>query len=151
MVCVIPLASIFWDDEMPDYQQLMKLSDDERRVIWRLFGIRFRIWDREVLSTEDQRFWEEALREMPSWAAFRRLSLSAEDQMARENAQQMAEEEFEDIFESADQVQVVEKGHGIKSVSVTFDRTTPPPAARDFWWSSCVASLRRCLRHLLRD
>ena len=45
MVSLIPLGSIYWEDEMPDYLDLAKLSEDERNAVWRLFAIRFKVWD----------------------------------------------------------------------------------------------------------
>jgi hypothetical protein len=36
MVSVIPFGSIYWEDEMPDYLDLAKVSVDERNTIWRL-------------------------------------------------------------------------------------------------------------------
>jgi hypothetical protein len=41
-VCVLPLAGIYWDDELPDIRELTKISEDDRVQIFRLFGLRCR-------------------------------------------------------------------------------------------------------------
>jgi hypothetical protein len=45
---------------MPDLIEIAKLSEDERNTIWRLFAIRFKIWDGEQLSSEDRSSWDTA-------------------------------------------------------------------------------------------
>ncbi|HXB72086.1 MAG TPA: hypothetical protein VNY05_27870 [Candidatus Acidoferrales bacterium] len=126
MVSVIPLGSIYWDDEMPDYLDLAKLSEDERNAMWRLFGIRFKIWDGEVLSTDDQAFWDAARKDVPTWALFHRLALSADDRDACKQAEGDIEKEFEAFFGDADQVELTDKGQGLKEFSATFDLTKKP-------------------------
>lgn len=121
IVSYIPLGSICWDDEMPDHADLLQLSESERSTIWRLFALRFRIWDREVLSNEDTLFWESARAEAPTWALFGRLSLSPDDRLERSRTEAAIEKEFEALFQDAEQVDVVEKGHGIQEFSATFD------------------------------
>jgi hypothetical protein len=82
MVSIIPLGSIYWEGEMPDFLQVAKFSEDERIIIWQLFGIRFKIWDNEQLAAEDRSFWDAARSEVPDWALFQRLALSADDRKA---------------------------------------------------------------------
>ena len=64
-----------------------KLSEGEQLTIFRLFSIRFRIWDDELLSAEDREFWETAQTQVPTFALFHRLKLSAEDREARKMAE----------------------------------------------------------------
>jgi hypothetical protein len=121
MVSLIPLGSIYWEHEMPDYLDLAKLSEDERNAIWRLFAIRFKVWDGELLSADDRVFWDTAHAEVPSWALFNRLVLTAEDRDARKKAEGDVEKEFEAFFGEADQIEVTDRGHGIQELSATFD------------------------------
>jgi len=44
-VCILPLGSIYWDDEIPDLAQLMTLPEGDRNTVLHLFSIRFKIWD----------------------------------------------------------------------------------------------------------
>jgi len=59
-VCLLPLSGIFWEDEIPDFRMLLKMAEDDRDQIYRLFAIRFSIWDGDKLSHDDQRFWDVA-------------------------------------------------------------------------------------------
>lgn len=119
--CLIPLGSIYWEDELPELVELAKLSDAERNAVWALFAIRFKVWDKEQLSTEEAAFWEAARAEVPGWALFQRIELSPEDRRAREEAEQDVEKQFEAFFGHVDQVQLTDKGHGLQEFSVTFD------------------------------
>jgi hypothetical protein len=84
---LIPLGSIYWEDEMPDFQDERKLSLAERRAIYRLFAIRFKIWDDKTLSPDEQTFWDTARAEAPNWALFHRLALSVEEHHTRKQAE----------------------------------------------------------------
>jgi len=50
----IPLGSICWDDEVPDVSDPIRVPEDEQNLMWRLFIIRFKIWDSAPLPAEDQ-------------------------------------------------------------------------------------------------
>lgn len=123
MVSLIPLGSIYWEDEMPDFLDLAKLSEHERNTIWRIFAIRFIVWDSEELSADDQAFWDAARADVPTWALFHRLVLTTDDRDARRNAERDIEKEFEALFGSADQVELTDKGHGLQEFSAKFDLT----------------------------
>ena len=43
MVSWLPLAGIYWDDEMPDLHLMRTIPENDRHQIYRLFGIRVRI------------------------------------------------------------------------------------------------------------
>jgi hypothetical protein len=77
--CALPLAGIYWDDEMPDLRIIGKLSEEDRNQVFQLFGIRMKIWDRETLKNEEQQFWDTARTQIPNYALSQRLDLSAED------------------------------------------------------------------------
>jgi hypothetical protein len=126
MVSVIPLGSIYWEDEMPGYPHLAELSSDERNIIWRLFDIRLRVWDSEVLSADDQALWDAARADVPTWALFHRLALSADDREARRQAEGDLQKEFEAFFGDADRVELTDKGHGLQESSAAFDLTKKP-------------------------
>ncbi len=72
-VCILPLGSIYWADEIPDFMGLMKLTEEERNQIFRLFAIRFKLWDGETLGEDDERFWNAARLYAPNCPLFRRL------------------------------------------------------------------------------
>ena len=84
MVSAIPPDGIFRDDEMP--AAMSKLSEDERRTIWRLFAIRYRVWDDEPLLPHDQALWDSARASAPAWALFQRLTLTDADRETRDEA-----------------------------------------------------------------
>ncbi len=83
----IPLGGICWDDEITDFMDLFKLSQEDRNSITRLFSIRFKIWDGEPLSSDDQQFWDTARSQVPHYALFHRLVLSDEDRAAQEQVE----------------------------------------------------------------
>jgi len=130
-VSLIPLGSIFWEDEMPSLKELFAVPQDEQNAMWRIFAIRFKIWDSEALSSEGQCVWETAREEVPNWPLFRRLVLSHDDQAPREEAEKSVEKEFEDFFRDADQVQVTDEGHGLQGFSAKFDLAKKPPTPTD--------------------
>jgi hypothetical protein len=111
---------------MPDFLKLAELSEDERNAVWRLFGIRYRIWDDEHLCDEDRTFWDGACADAPDWALFQRLTISAADREAREQAERGVEKEFAVFFADADEVKLRDKGNGIQEFSATFDLTKKP-------------------------
>jgi hypothetical protein len=115
MVSIIPLGSIYWDDEMPGYLDLMKLSEGEQNLIWQLFAIRFRIWDDERLQPEDRSLWEYAGSEAPDWALFRRLTLSADDRKGQRRRRERSGEGVRGVLWRADQVRLTDKGRGLHS------------------------------------
>jgi hypothetical protein len=134
-VCWLPLAGIYWDDELPDIQHLMQITEDDRNKIFRLFGIRVRIWKREALSYEDQQFWDTAQSLVPDWAFFRRQRVSADDLQLQQQAEQATTEALEAWFADADHAEVTQKD-GVQSFSLTFDLTRKrpaPPQKPSFW------------------
>jgi len=118
----LPLGSIYWEDEMPDWHNLA-LSKDERYTVIRLFAIRFKVWDNQQLSASDSVFWEAARAEAKNWALFQRLVLSEEDRAARKQAEKDAEEGFEAFFGDADQIELKKDENGLQEFSATFDLT----------------------------
>jgi len=36
----LPLGGIYWEDEMPDLRQIMKIHEEDRNQMFRLFSIR---------------------------------------------------------------------------------------------------------------
>ncbi|MEI9813578.1 MAG: hypothetical protein WDO18_13440 [Acidobacteriota bacterium] len=119
------MGSIYWDDEMPDLAQLITLPELDRNAVLRLFSIRFKVWDREHLSDDEQSFWDEVRRQAPNWAFFGRLELSANDQRARAETEAGVQRELDAFFADADQVTITEKD-GIQSFSATFDLNKTP-------------------------
>ncbi len=128
---LVPIGSICWDDENPSWAEL---SDGERDAILRLFGIRFQIWDDEPLSAEDREFWEAARAQVPTFALFHHLKLSAEDREARKNA----EEEANNLWDSFGP-QLTEKpsaGGHFKEVTHAWpaEKQIAAPKYPPHWW-----------------
>jgi len=132
--CLLPLGGIYWDDEVPDFLQLLRFPEEDRNQIYRLFGIRYRIWKGDGLSEDDQLFWDAACSQVPDWALFQRVKVSPADQLAQDRAERIAKEEFEAFLAEADQVTVSEKYPGVESFSATFDLTKPVTTNRKSWW-----------------
>jgi hypothetical protein len=132
--CLLPLGGIYWEDEIPDLRQLWKLPEEDRNQIYRLFGIRYRIWKGASLHEDDQLFWETARSQVPDWALFQRVKVSPADQLAQDQTERIAKEEFEALLAEADQVTVSEKYPGVEAFSATFDLTKSVTANRKSWW-----------------
>ena len=121
-VCALPLAGIYWDDELPELRELTKIPEDDHNKIFRLLGVRSRLWKGEVPSDNDQQFWNAMQSLVPSWAVFQRISVSPEDLQADEDAQRETMEALRALFADADAVSVTEKD-GLQNLSLTFDLT----------------------------
>ncbi len=120
-ISLLPLGGIFWEDELPNTNQfLLRISDDQRRDIIRLFGIRVRLWKGDVLSDEDQQFWDRAHAVAPGWALFERLSVSPDELREQEETAKQADIVFEGLIGGADKVEINEQD-GVQSFSATFN------------------------------
>jgi hypothetical protein len=119
-ICSIPLQGIFWGDEMPDLPDFYKLSRDEQNTVWRLFGIRKKVWDGKELSDDESSLWESARAKAPEWALFHRLVLSDEERVARREMEQQAWEENREFFARADRIVVVDQENGMTQFTATF-------------------------------
>jgi hypothetical protein len=60
-----------------------------------MFALRLQLWDGEVLNAPEQTLWDGVKRKVPNWALFRRLTLSADQQLARQEAERQVQQEFE--------------------------------------------------------
>jgi hypothetical protein len=140
-ICLIPLGGLYWEDEMPEMLELFKLAPDDRHQVFRLFGIRYTLWDGGTLDEDDQQFWDGARSQIPLWALFHRVEISAADRQAYEKAQQTVIDEFESLSADADTVTVSDRGHGIQSFSATFDLTKTEPIApkKKPWWKRMLS------------
>jgi hypothetical protein len=140
-VCWLPLGGICWQDEIPDFNRFLTLGEEERSQIYRLFHIRFKIWDDEALSEDEQGFWNGARSQVPPCPIFHRLELSEDDK----NAQRQVEEEFAAFLTDADKVTVSEDANGLQSFSATFDLTQGKQARvekkskKKSWWKALFA------------
>lgn len=120
---LLPLGGIYWADEIPDFETLLKVPEQDRNLIYRLFSIRFKIWDGETLSEVDQDFWDMARSQAPNYPLFQRLELSADDKRAQDQVEQDAVEGFRMLFAQGDKVEITEHEHGTKSFAITIDLT----------------------------
>lgn len=140
-VCWIPVGGIYWDDEIPDLQEIWKVPEDGLLQVLRLFSIRYGIWRGESLSGDDQLFWDDARSQLPGCPIFQRLKLSPDDLLAQESAARAGAETFEALSSEADQVSVIEKCPGVEEFSITFDiakgqgPVSQPKPPRKSWWA----------------
>ena len=130
-VCWLPLGGIYWEDEIPDFKELLRLDEADRILVYRLFSIRFRVWEQQELSTEQQDFWESARSQVPNCPIFRRLDLSQEDRQAQLQVQQEAIEGFRDLMSNADAFEINEIADGVQSFSATIRLTNNPESRED--------------------
>ncbi|HWZ82386.1 MAG TPA: hypothetical protein VNW47_07175 [Terriglobales bacterium] len=93
-VNIIPFGSIFCNDEMPVLADLLERPDD-MSIIHTMFALRLQLWDGEVLNAPDQMLWDGVKRQVPNWALFQRLTLSANQQLARQEAERQVQQAFE--------------------------------------------------------
>ena len=132
--CLIPLGGIYWDDEIPDFGLLLELPERNRKLIFRLFSIRFTLWAGNALSESAQAFLNEARSQVPAYPLFRRLNLSPDDRNAQEELERSALESLDAVFDGADKIQVSKDGDGF-SLSASFDlKKEPAPVAGRPWW-----------------
>jgi hypothetical protein len=134
LICWLPLSGIYWDDEMPAIRQLIRLPEDDRKQILRLFGIRQRLWKGEALADVEQQFWDETYLRVPHWAFFQRQQISADDNRVQEDAERSAEDAWKTLLADADEVSVSEED-GVQSISATFNLTkTGDLPKKQSWW-----------------
>jgi hypothetical protein len=100
-VNILPFGSMYWKDEMPSLRDLLD-KQDHALIIHAMFGIRLKLWDREVLNAQDQRLWDAVKSQVPYWALFHRLHLNDEQKQARKEAEQQVEREFESLSDDSD-------------------------------------------------
>ncbi|MCU1311416.1 MAG: hypothetical protein JWO20_2541 [Candidatus Angelobacter sp.] len=100
-VNILPFGSIYWNDEMPAIGDIFDRPED-MSIIFLMFGIRLKLWDREVLNVQDQQLWDAVKRQVPHWALFHRLDLTDEQKHARSEAERQVEREFESLSDGPD-------------------------------------------------
>jgi hypothetical protein len=81
---------------MPAIADLFDRPED-MAIVHAMFGMRLKSWDGEELNAQDQELWDAVNRRVPHWALFRRLSLTNEQRLAREEAEQQVEQAFESV------------------------------------------------------
>lgn len=144
-----PTSGIYWEDEIPDREELMKLPEDSLLQILRLFHIRYGIWEGAPLAEDERQLWNAAKSQLPDCPVFQRVEISPDDQLAQDAALRTGAEITESLFADADQVRVVEKCPGVQEITATFDLTkrtdlTSPSTVR------IKSRWERILDHILR-
>jgi hypothetical protein len=130
--CVLPLGGIYWSDEIPDFKALVQMPADDQQCIYRVFGVRFRLWAGERLTSADDIFWCYCEKAYPECPILRRTALEPEDRKAQDECVAEAIEGFDALFAGADKVEVKSGPHGMDSFSATFDLTEDEPSV-PFW------------------
>jgi hypothetical protein len=115
---------------------LFGLAEEDRQVIYRLFAIRYRLWDGEELASEDQSLWETARANFPACPIFQRLELSPDDRTAHEHAKVECPRAIEELFASADEVHLGIPEDGFQTFSAVFrlDRKSQETPQKVPWW-----------------
>jgi len=117
---------------MPDMRQLMRIPQKDQMQMYRLFGIRVRLWRGEVLSDDDRQLWDDAQSSVPRWALFTRQQVSPDDLEAQEIVCRQTTEGLEAWFALADEAKVTEKD-GLQHFDLTFDLTKKFPKKKSLW------------------
>ena len=123
MCSLTDLGGIFWQDELPKDARLYDLLEQERLSVYRLFLIRYRLWYGKVLSAEERCFWDAARKQVPEYALFRRLTVSADDMEAQREAEVISNDFLRVLSEEADEIEITGVESGIEMVSARFDLT----------------------------
>jgi len=130
--CLLPLASIYWSDEVPDPDHLFFTFAEgaDRDYVLKLFAIRINYWNDGKLSDRDQSFWEQAQTQFPDWPIFQRLRLNDADRAMHESVQNEALNFFTGFADGADDFSITQNEDGSTSFSARFDLTK----GRAKWW-----------------
>jgi len=128
VISLMPLGSIYWDDEMPDWETLATIPEADRKQIDRCFAIRMRLWNHESLLEDQSEFWESARSALPAWAIFRRLELSDDEQRERKEIERDCAQAFEEFLADADILTSFQDSNGFERVSATFRLNKSKPA-----------------------
>lgn len=94
LVNVHPFGGVYWADEMPGIRQFIHCLRQDRAVILRMFSIRRELWIAEALSDGDKELWDSIRTQVPTWPLFRRLELTDEDKLARQEAEKQVAPEL---------------------------------------------------------
>jgi hypothetical protein len=142
-VCWLPLSGIYWEDELPDIEHLRTIPQDDFTQILRLFGIRKILWKDWPLAEDDERFWDKTRSQVPSWAFFRRKTISADDQLAQEEADRGADECYQVFFYDADELTITEKD-GVQTLCARFkvNKESPAIEKKESWWQRIFRKVR---------
>jgi exonuclease I len=100
-VNILPFGSIYWADEMPSIAEMLDKPEDVL-VINLMFGLRMKLWDGEVLDAQEQQRWDAVRAQVPNWALFKRLTLSEQQKLARQEAEDQVEQEFQLLADDAE-------------------------------------------------
>ena len=130
-VCILPLGSIHWDDELPQNQLIMAFPEPDRNEVLRAFAIRMKLWNQQPLSDDDRELWDSVRSAAPNWAIFRRLDLSDDDRREREGAERACRRDLLGLLASADEVTFRDEGHGIWNFSAKFRLDKSQPGMSD--------------------
>ncbi len=117
---MLPFAGIVWEDEFPAFRETITVPEKDREQMFRLFALRVDLWRGKPLSQEDRTFWEELRTQVPEWALFQRLKVSADELAAQGQVEQEVAEELKEMFDRADRVEITEE-NGLQKFSATFN------------------------------
>lgn len=135
-ICWIPLGGIQWDDESTMSLNFGRLAEEDQRDIYKLFVIRYKIWDAEELTDSESLLWDSVRARVPDCPIVKRLNLSDEDRTAHQDAKVSCAKELDEFLASADEVTFGEPKDGFQSFSAGFkltDANTPAPSKLPWW------------------
>jgi hypothetical protein len=125
-VSFIPLGGIFWSDELPHPSALLDLPRADKTLVYRLFGIRQRIWADEALADSEQALWHYAKAQAPDCPILLRLTPSPEELRLQRDAEKAADDFVSVLRSEADEFESTPEG----TFSATFDLTKNDPDKR---------------------
>ena len=135
LVSLMPLSGIYWDDEIPDFDALFSLGEDDKMQYLHLFGIRIKLWRGEALNGEDQNLWDTVRTHVPTCPVFMRLNISEDDRKTQREAEQETGEMLGGLFSGAEEITWTDVGSGAKEFRAKLDFTGErQPARRSSFW-----------------
>lgn len=135
-VWFLPLAGIYWSDEIPDFKTLRMLPDEASEQVFRLMAIRQQIWNGDALPGEDQAFWKEAVAEAPDCPIFQRLAITQDDREEQTATESSVLEFFEALAGCADEVEIDQDGRFSARIDLPKDDRQPAWKRLPSWLQS---------------
>jgi hypothetical protein len=114
---MIPLSGIYWSDEIPDFHILKQMSDEARGDIYRLFRIRYNLWDSVELSPEDLEFLEVARLIAPDCPIFKRLVPSDDELLTQKEIREEMSSIYAMMADRSEDAEIKENKDGTITTS----------------------------------
>lgn len=135
-LCMMPLATLKWSDEIPQAQILLIQCRETARFMWTIFGIRKELWIKRRIEPAHLDLWMAAQTLLPEWPLFRRLELSPKEYESLQGAEDEQNEIFDFLNRNSDDFTKGRNAFDILHYKATLrrdkrggpDRPSSPPA-----------------------